>query len=280
MMAASRGGIGRRGPLVFRKHDRLTGFSQEECADLKDFALENQTDQAGNHRPVLAARNGQLHAQNYVGVIETQRGTVLEILPKVDFGGGDGHDKARQVFLNMLRTYRGLRTAQFNQTGISALHRFNMLEAFVQLFLDNLALLTKRGLARHYNGVEDNLPRLRGRILFPQHIRHNAANRSRFYVGFKEIDGLSSDPKHGVSQGDIYQLYAYGRKYGCPTVALIYPRTQQFNSPLSYEFIDEVTSQPLTLLCLPFDVEQPQSSVENVLQQLTDFTSVDVEVEI
>ena len=425
-MAASTVGVRGRDPLIFREHEQLTGLSQEERAGLRDFALEKQNDEEGNHRPVLVARNGRLHAQNYVGVIETKKGTVLEILPKVDFDGEDGHDKARQVFLNMLRTYRGLRTAQFNQTNISALHRFNMLEAFVRLFLDNLALLTKRGLARHYNGVEENLPCLRGRILFPQHIRHNAANRSRFYVGFdeftanrpanrlihsalhklkstthpanqqllhqlricfsevpqsaqpeldwkqhridrsmyhyaavmdwvglflfnhglatftgkhvnkallfpmeevfedflvdafkrhqnaygvrtqgpqkpfaringgdafqmkpdialmkvskaqfildakwKKIDSLSNDPKHGISQGDIYQLYAYGRKYGCPTVALIYPRTLRFNSPLSYEFIDEVAGQPLTLLCLPFDVEEPKDSVGKILRQLT-----------
>ena len=413
--------------LVVREHEQLqlSGLSQEECADLKDFALEKQADQEGNYRPVLALINKELHAQNYVGVIETKGGTVLEILPKVGFGGEDDQDKARQVFLSMLRTYRGLRTAQFNQTSISALRRFNMLEAFVRLFLNNLVLLTQRGLARHYEGVEDNLPRLRGRILFPQHIRHNAANQARFYVGFdeftanrpanrlihstlhrlrstthpanqqllhqlricfsevpqsaqpeldwrrhridrsmhhyeavmdwvglflfnhglatfagkhvnqallfpmeevfedfvadafrrhqrdyrvqtqgprqsftktsgrdafqmkpdialmqsekaqfildakwKKIDGLSNDPKHGVSQADIYQLYAYGRKYGCPKVALIYPRTQRFNSPLSYQFIDELAGQPLKLLCLPFDVEQPESSVENALEAL------------
>ena len=427
-MAASTGGIGERDPLIFREHEQLTGLSQEEYADLRNFALENQADQEGNYRPVLAARNGKLHARNYVGVIETRRGTVLEILPKVDFAGGDeGQEGTRQIFLKMLRTYHGLRSAQFSQTSISELRRFNMLEAFVRLFLNNLVLLTQRGLAHHYSGVEDNLPRLQGRILFLQHIRRNAANRARFYVEFdeftanrpvnrliqsalrklrsathpanqqllhqlricfsevpqsarpevdwqrhridrsmrhydavmawvglflfnhglatfagkhvnqallfpmeevfedflvdafkrhqraygvrthgpqkpfarihggdafqmkpdialmkvgktqfildakwKEIDGGGNDPKHGVSQGDIYQLYAYGRRFGCPKVALIYPETQRFSSPLSYEFIDKVAGQPLTLLCLPFNVEQPQSSVENILQQLAD----------
>ena len=86
---------------------------------------------------------------------------------------------------------------------------------------------------------------------------------------WKEIDGGGNDPKHGISQGDIYQLYAYGRKYGCPKVALIYPKTQRFNSPLKYQFKDKMPSQPLTLICFPFDVEHPQSSVEEILQQLT-----------
>ena len=413
---------------VIREYERLTGLTDEERTDLKEFALANQEDQEGKYRPVLTARDGELYARNYVGVIETRRGTVLEILPKVDFiEGQDSEERTRRIFLEMLRTYRGLRTAQFKKTSISALRRFNMLEAFVRLFLNNLVLLTQRGLAHHYNGVEDNLPCLRGRILFPQHLRHNAANRARFYVGFdeftanrpvnrlihstlhklkstthpanqqllhqlricfsevpqsarpevdwkqhridrsmhhydavmdwvglflfnhglttfagkhvnqallfpmeevfedfvadafkrhqscyaaktqgpnepftrikdqsafhmkpdiallqsgevrfildakwKEIGGSGNDPKHDVTQGDIYQLYAYGRKFGCARVALIYPRTQKFNSLLRYEFIDKVADQPLTLLCLPFNVQHPESSVRQILNQLTE----------
>ena len=409
---------------VFREHERLTGLDAAEYADLKDFALANQTDQQGNYRPVLALENGHLHTRNYVGVIETRRGTVLEILPKVDFVDGD-EERTRQVFLKMLRTYRGLRAAQFHDTGISALRHFNMLDVFVRLFLTNLVLLTQRGLARHYKNVEDNLPRLRGRIRFPQHIRRNVANRARFYVAFdeftadrpvnrlihsalhklrpvthpdnqqllhqlricfseaprserpevdwkrhridrsmrhydavmawvglflfdhglatfsgkhvnqallfpmeevfedyvadgfrryqrdyrvrtqgpqkaftridgtgafhmkpdialvrsdevrfvldakwKEINGDGKDPKHDISQADVYQLYSYGRKFGCATVALIYPRTPAFDSPLRYEFNDKVAGQRLDLFCFPFDVVRPEESVCEIMRQL------------
>ena len=414
---------------VFREHQPLTGLDKEEYADLKDFALANQTDQQGKYRPVLTLRNGQLRAGNYVGVIETRRGTVLEILPKVDFIGGaggseGGEECTRRVFLKMLRTYQGLRTAQFNKTGIPELRHFNMLDVFVRLFLKNLVLLTQRGLARHYDSVEDNLPRLRGRIRFREHIRRNAANRARFYVAFdeftadrpvnrlihstihklrpithpgnqqllhqlricfsevprserpkvdwerhridrsmrhydavmawvglflfghglatfsdkkhvnqallfpmeevfedyvvdgfrrhqrdyrvktqgpqkpftridgepafymkpdialvrsgevrfvldakwKELDGHG--PKYGISQDDVYQLYAYGRKFGCAKVVLIYPKTRKFVSPLRYEFQDEVADQGLELFCFPFDVVQPDKSVREIMDQL------------
>ena len=375
---------------------------------------------------MLAFRNGRLHTRNYVGVIETRRGTVIETLPKVDFVDHD-EERTRQVFLRMLRTWRGLRAAQFNDTGISALRHFNMLDVFTRLFLTNLVLLTQRGLARHYHSVEDNLPRLRGRIRFPQHIRRNVANRARFYVAFdeftadrpvnrlihsaihklrpithpdnrqllhqlricfsevprserpevdwerhridrsmrhydavmawvglflfnhglatfsgkhvnqallfpmeevfedyvsdgfrrhqrgyrirtqgprkaftrigradafqvkpdialvcrrsgemrfvldakwKEIDGDSKDPKHGISQGDVYQLYAYGRKFGCARVALIYPRTAKFHSPLRYEFNDKVDGQKLELFCFPFGVVRPDESVREIMRRL------------
>ena len=412
---------------VFREHERLSGLDEAEYADLKDFALANQTDRQGKYRPVLTLKNGRLHTRNYVGVIETRRGTVIEILPKVDFVDDD-EEGTRRVFLEMLRTWRGLRAAQLNETGISALRHFNMLDVFVRMFLNNLVLLTQRGLARHYHSVEDNLPRLRGRIRFPQHIRRNVANRARFYVAFneftadrpvnrlihsaihklrpithpddrqllhqlricfsevprserpevdwehhridrsmrhydavmawvglflfnhglatfsgkhvnqallfpmeevfedyvsdgfrrhqrdyrirtqgpqkaftridgknafdmkpdialvcrqsgevrfvldakwKEIDGDGKDPKHGISQDDVYQLYSYGRKFGCARVALIYPRTAKFHSPLRYEFNDKVDGQNLELFCLPFGVVEPGKSVREIMDRLT-----------
>ena len=411
-------------PLAIREHEELKGLSQDELRDLKDFALENRTDGEGNYRPVLELKNNRLYAQNYVGIIETRKRTVLEILPKVDFAEGEDTEKTKQVFFNMLRFWRGFKSAQFNESHINAVLRFNMLEVFVHLFLNNLVLLTQRGLARHYQPVEDNQPYLRGRILFPQHIRENVANRARFYVGYdefsanlpanrlihstihklmgsvrrprnqqllhqlrinfsdipqsshlksdwdrhqvdssdrsmqhydevmqwvglflfgqglttfagryvnqtllfpmwevfedfvaanfrryqkdffvykqrpqkplaciggkgvfymkpdislikqgdvqfildtkwKRINGEGSDPKHGISQADMYQLFAYGKKYGCKQVALVYPKTEQFQEMLRYKFDEE-----LSLSCFPFDVTEPQGSVEEVLDHL------------
>ena len=296
-----------------------------------------------------------------------------------------------------------------------------MLDVFIRLFLEDLLRLTKRGLARHYQPVEDNLPCLRGRVQFAEHIRRNAANGARFYCEFDEftadrpvnrlirttiqrllatahpdhrqllhqlricfadvpqserpevdwqrrrIDrsmrhydtvmawvglflfnhGLATyageyvnrallfpmeevfedflvaafrshqqqykvraqapqrafattrgkdaftmkpdialmrgddvsfvldakwkridDPKDDIAQSDVYQLYSYGRKFGCPTVALLYPKTPQFNKPLRYEFNDAVRDQPLALWCFPFDVADSGTSVASIIDQL------------
>ncbi len=200
--------------LVIREHEELTGPSDEERKDLKDFAVENQTDDLGNYRPILTVRNGRLFAGNYVGIIETRKGTVLEILPKVDFAEGD--EKTKQVFFDMLRTWGGFQSAaQFNQSQINAVRRFNMLEVFVHLFLNNLFTLTQRGLARHYRPEEDNLPCLRGRIMFPQHIRENASNRARFYVGYDEFS--ANRPANRLIHSTIKELAVTARQ----------PRNQQ-----------------------------------------------------
>ena len=399
--------------IVVREHQPLDRLDDDaDRSDLRNFALANLAEDDGGHvRPALTLRNNLLYARNHVGIIETRRGTVVEILPKVEF---DSDEDARKIFLKMLRSYRSTRFAQFDQAGIRSLHRFNMLQIFIRLFLDDLVRLMRRGLARHYQDVEDNLPCLRGRIRFADHIRLNAANGARFYVAFDEFTAdrpvnrlihttirrlrtvahpdhqqllhqlricfadvphsmhpevdwarhridrsmshyetvmawvglflfnqglttfagkhvnrallfpmeqvfedfavdafhrhqtryrvLAQKPqkrfavgkdrafvmkpdialmrdakvrflldakwKHDIVQSDIYQLYSYGRKYGCRTVALIYPRTKEFQCPLRYEFDDSVRDQPLTLWRFPFDLEEPQHSVKRILNDL------------
>ena len=176
---------GRR-TLVVREYEPLTGLTEDEQRDLERFALAQSADSQGQRRPVVTIRNGSLYVQNYVGIIETRRGTVIEILPKVDLSDTaddtrrvteDSREQrddpthfettqkeaTRQVFLTMLRDWRGLRQAELDNTAIRAIRRFAMLEAFVHLFLTSVIQLSRRGLARSYRTREANLPRLRGR---------------------------------------------------------------------------------------------------------------------
>ena len=69
---------------------------------------------------------------------------------------------------------------------------------------------------------------------------------------WKRINGEGSDPKHGISQADMYQLFAYGKSM-CKQVALVYPKTEQFQEILSYKF-----DEKLSLSCFPFDVIKPR----------------------
>ena len=85
----------------------------------------------------------------------------------------------------------------------------------------------------------------------------------------KDVRNDGENPKHGVVQDDIYQLYSYGRKFGCGSVALIYPRTRAFHSRLRYEFNDRVAGQGMTLYCFPFNVVRPEESVREIMQELT-----------
>ena len=408
-----------RGVLTLREHEELRvgrELTPGEAVDLEQAAGK-----------VLKRKHGALAASSHVGIVTTRRGLVLEILPKIDLGGAaDPNDeKTRRTFLQMLRCWRGLSEA-LSESGIRAMPRFPMLDVFVHQFLVKVSALTRAGLARRYIPVEENLPYLRGRLLFREQVRENLANGARFFVAhdelsvnrpanrlirstiarlapgirseenrlllrrltaaladvpeatdpladwkkhhvdrsmhhytpvmqwvglflfgkglttfsgrhvntsllfpmekvfenfvthsfrrhqrqyqvtaqhphaylatidskkafttkpdialgegkrirfildakWKNIEALGDDPKHGIDQADMYQLYAYGRLYDCNAVALVYPRTVRFARELRYSFFDG-----LPLICLPFDVTAPEESVRRSLQTLLEKTN-------
>lgn len=79
---------------------------------------------------------------------------------------------------------------------------------------------------------------------------------------WKRLD--PGERNHGVSQADVYQLFAYGKRYCCRQVALLYPRTAAFGEPLRYRFVDD----DLALCCFPFDVSDPAGSVGALVDTL------------
>lgn len=48
---------------------------------------------------------------------------------------------------------------------------------------------------------------------------------------WKRLASQVDDPKRGVAQGDVYQLMAYGRLYGCPQLMLLYPHHDTLTQP-------------------------------------------------
>ena len=78
------------------------------------------------------------------------------------------------------------------------------------------------------------------------------------------LDGSPRRASYSLSTlNSHYQLFAYGKKYGCEQVALIYPKTDAFRSPIHYEFDED-----LSLSCFPFDVTEPEDSVKDILEHL------------
>ena len=165
--------------ITVREHESLaeTELEKADLDELRDFALK-----------VLKRVDGDIAASNFVGVITTRRGSALEILPKVDLGSDedDSIERTRQIFLGMLRSYRRA-PKQLPHSDIRALSQYPMLEWFIRQFLYQLEKLIRNGLARQYVNVEENLPYLRGRILFADHLRRNIVDRTRFYTTFDEL---------------------------------------------------------------------------------------------
>lgn len=88
-------------------------------------------------------------------------------------------------------------------------------------------------------------------------------------------EGTTRKGKYGLSQSDLYQLFAYGQSYlgGNGDLILVYPSTPDFNRPLDrFEF---PSSPRLRLWVLPFDIQSrrlvvpPQAPFADVFSELS-----------
>ena len=167
--------------ITITEFDRLSLSGTFNSNDIPDLLAQNNR--------VFSIQNNQLSVANYVGIFTTKSGVVIEILPKVDLGSDadDQNEKTRELFLTMLRHWRGMGFQNLTNSQIRTVRKFPMLEAFVYLFLVNVRELVRYGLARRYINVEENLTYLRGRLLFSEQFRENLVDQSSFYVSHDEF---------------------------------------------------------------------------------------------
>jgi 5-methylcytosine-specific restriction enzyme subunit McrC len=101
------------------------------------------------------------------------------------------------------------------------------------------------------------------------------ADRDRLVLDtkWKLVDGLKANgsDKYGLSQGDFYQLQAYGQSYlgGRGDVVLIYPKTASFSRPLPVFDFPKVDG--LRLWVLPFCLKSRRISIPSDAPFLDDF---------
>lgn len=66
----------------------------------------------------------------------------------------------------------------------------------------------------------------------------------------QKYDDGKNDLKKGISQSDMYQLFAYGKKFKVGLATLIYPKWDKFNKGFGFNFDDD-----LSLSVCPFDLD-------------------------
>ncbi|GIP16196.1 hypothetical protein J40TS1_18380 [Paenibacillus montaniterrae] len=113
-------------------------------------------------------------------------GTVIEILPKI-LGGDITEGDTKRIFLEMLKTLKDVTFKNFN---VSQLHvdRLSLLEIFIKMFLDEVAILTKQGIKAAYTPVEVNERFYKGKLLASQNIKYNLVNKERFFVCYDDFN--------------------------------------------------------------------------------------------
>lgn len=156
---------------------------------LEKFVLENKSIESADAAELLSlsSRCGVgkiITARNYVGVIETNDGTVIEILPKI-YPSTD-YEQTRRLFITMLRTLKEAPFKTFSMTGLKT-DRLNLFEIFVKMFLDETALVVRQGLKSAYELREDNQRFYKGKLLTAKHLKHNIFRKDLFFVGTDEF---------------------------------------------------------------------------------------------
>ena len=160
---------------------------------LKNFVAENndpgcEIEQAFSmHR-----RKGKdfIRVKNYVGVIETRQGTIIEILPKIYHASRYNEPvlikHSKSVLLKMLRTLRDSPFKSIDRAHIKTA-RLPVLEIFISVFMKEMEILLKRGMKHFYAEMEENQKFLKGRLLFGQNLKSNMVHRERFFVNYDEF---------------------------------------------------------------------------------------------
>lgn len=83
---------------------------------------------------------------------------------------------------------------------------------------------------------------------------------------WKTLDASDLTGHYGIDQADLYQLFAYGKKYGATELVLIYPAHEQFREPLQLFGYDA----SLRLRVVPFDLDKPlNEEIASLLGHLT-----------
>lgn len=125
--------------------------------------------------------------RNYVGVIQMNNGFQIQILPKISFAEEDTDNKAtKKIFLRMLRSMKDFPSRNFNDASLKV-DRMNLYELFINMYLQEVSIIIKKGLKSDYILNEDNLRYYKGKLLVGKNIVENLVHKERFVLSYDEF---------------------------------------------------------------------------------------------
>lgn len=123
---------------------------------------------------------------HYVGYLQVGR-LGIEVLPKVDRGGGAAASGWREGLVRMIEVAGGVSLETPTEAAQEA-GRSSLLELVASRFLSLLEKLLHEGLAKGYRSEEANSSVYRGRLLVKENLRANVARADRFFVRYTTYD--------------------------------------------------------------------------------------------
>lgn len=159
-------------------------ISIELFKELEEYALENNF-------LILAYKKGVgkiLKAQNYVGIIQSKSGVMIEILPKIYRKHSlDSYGDTRKIFLKMLKSLKDYPFINFNMASVKT-DNTPIIDVFINMFLVEVGKLIKKGLRSSYISTQDNIKFFRGKLLVSKNINSNVVHKERFFVEYDDFN--------------------------------------------------------------------------------------------
>ena len=152
-------------------------------------------------RPPILTRTAKpsLRAHQVVGILTTPRLNV-EILPKI---GAENEFALRKSLVRMLAVAKNLPIADHEVTQLGIQHE-NLLEVLIRIFSNRLRTAVRRGLPHRYIHVEDNLPRLKGKLNIQRQFSQNAVRPDRLACIFDEFS--ADTPLNRILKATVVRL--------------------------------------------------------------------------
>ena len=169
--------------LQYKDNTKDNFIKKETFDSLEKFVLENEKTAQYLKITTKSGFGKVLQAQNYVGVIQTKDGTTIEILPKIK---NATTEKSKDILIKMLKT---LKNSPFKNLSVANLKSSKMplLEIFISMFLEELAVLVRNGIKSDYISKEENLKFLKGKLKISEQIKYNTIHKERFFVQYEEF---------------------------------------------------------------------------------------------
>ena len=163
---------------------------QELIEFIHEFAGDEENSDALEFMRIAYKRNvgDVVSIKNYVGLIQMKNGYQVQILPKISFSEGEdpGNKETKKIFLKMLRSMKNFPSKVFNDARLKV-DRMNLYEIFINMYLQEVRQLVKRGIKSAYVGQEDNRRYFKGKLQVSKHIKANLAHGERFYIAYDEF---------------------------------------------------------------------------------------------
>ncbi len=124
---------------------------------------------------------------SYVGVIQIG-GLTIEILPKADNSTSPDANLWQNILLNMLKVCKRIPVESVSETQLKK-RNHSILDAYFDLYLDEIDKLIKKGLIKKYRKNQSNQNSIKCKLIFSKNICKNSVHKEYFYCEHQVYDG-------------------------------------------------------------------------------------------